>query len=340
MDAKELKKYIYDKDLIETILEKIGCHSFVPYNDEIRCALPDDNDNSKVSISLDEHLNTRVFTSGETIFGSIFDLIMYIDKVEFKEATRKCASLLGLGLNGKNAKKKDDHLDFFKKINKKKQKRKLGQYQEYDLSILDKYSDTPHIDLIKKDSIFGDVLNKYHIKFDERTDRVVFPHFKYNDSNKVIGLIGRTVIPAHKELNIPKYFSMEGIKYEKSKNLYGYSHNVNHYKENGYIVVFEAEKSVLKLDMFGYPNGCSVGCHDISEFQKGLLVSLGVEIVIAFDKGIDEEHIKKLCNELNKYSKTSYIKDKWGLLKEGDSPVDRGYKKWKFLFKHRIKTKE
>lgn len=335
MDAKELKKYIYDNDLIEDILNKIGCHSFVPYSDEIRCALPSDNDNSKVSISLDEHLNTRIFTSGETIFGSIFDLIMHIDKLEFKEATRKCASLLGLSSKGR-IRKKADHLDFFRKIDKKKKKRKEIVYQEYDISILDKYSNTPHIDLIKKDSIFGDVLDRYHVKFDERTDRVVFPHFKYNDNSKIIGLIGRTVIPAYRELNIPKYFSMEGIKYEKSKNLYGYSHNLFDYKEKGYIVIFEAEKSVLKLDMFGFPVGASVGCHDISEFQKKLLISLGVEIVIAFDKGVDEEHIKGICNELNKYSKSSYIMDKWGLLKNGDSPVDRGYKKWNFLFKHRV----
>lgn len=339
MDAKELKKYIFNNDLIEDLLEKVGCHSFVLYSDELRCALPNDNDNSKVSISLDEGLNTRIFTSGETIFGSIFDLIMHIDNLEFKEATRKCAALLGLSVGGK-VQRKTDHLDFFKKIDKKKRKRKSVRYQEYDVSILDKYSSVPHIDLIKKDSIFGNVVKKYSVKFDERTDRIIFPHFKYDDCSKIVGLIGRTVIPAHKELNIPKYFSMEGIKYEKSKNLYAYSHNINNYKENGCIVIFEAEKSVLKLDMFGYPVGTSVGCHDISEFQKKLLISLGVEIVIAFDKGVDEEHVKKLCNELNKYSNTSYIKDRWDLLKNGDSPVDRGYKKWNFLFKHRVKMKE
>lgn len=335
MNANELKKYIYENDLIEELLSKIGCHSFSNFSKEKRCALPNETNNTKVSISLCENLNVRIFTNSETIYGSIYDLVMHIDQCDFLSAYRKCLALLGLSGSFSN-KKRNDHLSFLKNIKKKKQAK--SEVQEYDLSILNKYSTVPHIDLIRKDGIFPDVIRKYNVRFDEQTGRIVFPHFKYDNKNSIVGLIGRTINPAYEELNIPKYLSMGGIDYEKSKNLYGLSHNIEEIKKRGIIIVFEAEKSVMKADMFGYPIGVSVGSHDLSEFQKKLLISLNVEIVIAFDNDVDEEHVKKLCEELNVFRTSTYIRDRWGLLREKDSPADRGIKKFEFLFKHRIKV--
>jgi DNA primase len=334
LDAKSVKEYIIKNDLLIDLLTKIGCHSFTWYSKEMRCALPNDDDNSKVSIFLNEELSVRIFTKGETIYGSIFDLIMYIDGSSFPEAFKKCTNLLGLSNVNIKVVKKDSPLDFFKKIKRNKLQATQNQ-QYYDRSILDKYSTVPHIDLIK-DGILFDVIEKYDIRFDPNSDRIVFPHFKYDDKNKIVGLIGRTVIKAYKELNIPKYFSMEGIKYEKSKNLYGLSHNIENIKKYGLIIVFESEKSVLKSDMYGLPIGVAVGCHDLSAFQKKLLISLDVEIVIAFDKDVEENHVINLCKQLSPYRKVSYISDRWDLLNEKDSPADRGIKKFNFLMKHRV----
>lgn len=335
MNASELKSYIYENDLLEDLLEKIGCHSFTYYTKELRCALPNETDNTKVSVSLDEFLNVRIFTKGETIYGDIYNLIMYIDNCDFLSAYRKCLALLGLS-RVYIKKKNNDPLSFFKKI-KKTKKTNNTEMKEYDLSILDRYSEIPHIDLIRKDGIFPDMIKKYNIRFDKESERIIFPHFKYNNKNIIVGLIGRTTNPAYEELKIPKYFPVDGIKYEKSKNLYGLSHNIDEIKKRGIVVVFEAEKSVIKADMFGYPIGVAVGSHDISDFQKKLLISLNTEIVIAFDNDVDEEHIKKLCKEFSYFRSSSYIRDKWGLLREKDAPVDRGIRKWEFLFKHRIK---
>ncbi|MBG9776111.1 hypothetical protein [Brevibacillus laterosporus] len=329
-----MKKYIINKGLLEDLLHKIGCHSLYPSSKEIRCALPQDDDNSKVSIFLNEELNVRIFTKGKTIYGTIYDLMMFIFGIEFKDAYRKCVDLLGVSDISHQMKKKINPLDCFKGIKKIKTDI-FEQEQYYDISILYQYSKVPHIDLIRE-GILQSVIEKYSICFDERTDRIVFPHFKYNDKAKIAGLIGRTVIKAYKELNIPKYFSMEGIKYEKSKNLYGLCHNINEIKKRGVIVVFESEKSVLKADIYRHPIGTAIGCHDLSVFQKRLLLSLNVEIVIAFDKDVDENHILTLCKELSLYRKVSYIKDKWGLLKEKDSPTDRGYKKFEYLLRNRV----
>ncbi|AKO92024.1 hypothetical protein BEH_07860 [Priestia filamentosa] len=338
MDARELEKYIIENDLLQQLLEKVGCHSFVPYANEIRCALPDENDNSKVSIFPD-NLSIRVFTKGETIYGRIYDLVMYIYDIPFTNAYKKCLALLGL--SGGIITKKTDHLAFFKGI-KTKRKRTTSDNEQvyYDISVLDKYSKIPHIDLIHKDSIIGqDVIDKYHVRFDEQSERIIFPHFKYDDKNKIVGVVGRTVNKAWEELNIPKYFPIDGMRYEKSSNLYGLSHNMESVQQTGQIVVFEAEKSVIKLDMFGYPIGVSVGCHEVSNEQLKILLSLNCEVVIAFDKGIEKSHVLETCGRINKFQKVSYIEDKWDLLKKGDSPVDKGYKKWNFLLKHRTFVK-
>lgn len=334
LDAKELKQYIYEKDLIQDLLEKVGLHSFMPLREELRCALPDENDNSKVSIKYSKDLEIRVFTKAETLYGDIYHLICFIDKCEFPEAYKKCLNILGISGTYKKTNKKDD-LQLFKKLKRKKDNE--IEQQCYDLSILNKYQKEIHIDLIRKDSLIDlKMLDKYHIMFDSESGRIIFPHFKHDDKTKVVGVIGRTINPAYQSLKIPKYFSMEG-KYLKNRNLYGLSHNVEEIKQRGYVLVFEAEKSVIKADMYGHPCGVAVGSHDLSDFQKKLLISLGVEIIICFDKDVEKSHIEKTSKQIGVFRTVSYIEDKWGLLNEKDSPVDRGVKRFNFLFKHRTK---
>lgn len=337
MDSKELKEYIIKNNLIESVLDKIGCHSFMDCSNDIRCALPNDDNPTKVSINK-EDLRVRIFTSGESIYGDLYNLIMYINKCKFKDAFNLCCNILNVDKSYKNDTKKSP-IDFFRKI--KVKKNKIPKQIYYDLDILNRYSKTPHIDLIRKDAIADiNIINKYHIMFDEKTDRIIFPHFKYNDKTKIAGIIGRTINPAYKELKIPKYLSLLDTPYEKKYNLYGLSHNIKSIKKEGIVVIFEAEKSVVKADIFGYPIGVAVGCHEISDFQRKLLIKLNVEICIAFDKDVDEEYIKSICKNFNYFRKVSYIKDKYELLKAKDSPVDRGIKRWGHLFKHRIEYKE
>lgn len=334
MDAKSLREYIIENNLIMDLLEKVGCHSFMQHTQDIRCALPHDDDNSKVSVN-PETLAIRIFTKGESVYGNIYNLIMYINNCEFGVAYKICCDLLNINSNYTKVIKKKSPIDFYKRI--KIIKDDIPQQQYYPLSILDRYNKYPHIDLIKKDALISqDILNKYYVMFDERTDRIIFPHLKYDDKTKVAGVIGRTINKSYKELKIPKYLSLLDTDYEKMYNLYGLSLNIKYIKERNIVIVFEAEKSVMKADMFGYPIGVAVGCHEISNFQKKLLISLDVEICIAFDKDVELEHIFNICKELNYFRKVSYIQDKWNLLKEKDAPVDRGYKKWNYLFKNRI----
>jgi len=332
MNTEEVTSYIVDNNLIKEVLEKIGCHSFIEGKD-LRCALPNDNDSSKVSIN--KEMYVRIFTKGESIRGNIFNLIMYIDSCPFIDAFNKCCFILNLDNNYKATKKKSSNIDFYKKI--KICKDYIPTQIYYDLSILNRYILIPHIDLIKRDGIISQKhLTKYHIMFDERTDRIVFPHFKYDNSKVIAGIVGRTVNKAFEELKISKYLSLLDTTFKKELNLYAMSLNISYIKEKRIALVFEAEKSCIKADMFGYPIGVAVGSHEVSPFQRRLLIGLDAEICIAFDKDVEKQHILNICKELYPYRKVTYIIDTWNLLNAKDSPVDRGHRKWEFLFKNRI----
>ncbi len=344
MDAKELREYISSNDKLPDILEALGMHSINGLNPRYySCGFPDGDNPTSTIVYRDESLTVNAYTRNilkdTDKKPNIFNLVMYINKCEFSTAINWCHVVLGLK-NDRSSKrnKPQDLLAKQRKrlINKNKIKKEDIIY--YDLDILDMYSKDKHIDLIRNDGLIdSNILDKYMVMFDDRSDRIIFPHLKYDDKTKIAGIVGRTIHKAYKELKIHKYTSMLRTKFDKTYNLYGLSLNIDGIKKHNIVCVFEAEKSVIKLDMYGMPVGVAVGCHEISDFQRKLLISLGVEVCICFDKDVDIEHVKKVCNWLKVGRTVSYTIDTEGLLKEKDSPVDRGHKVWETLFEKRVK---
>lgn len=344
MNAKELREYISRNDKIPEILESLGMHSINGLNSRYySCGFPDGDNPTSTIVYRDESLTVNAYT--RNIYGNderkpnIFNLIMYINKCEFPSAISWCHTILGLSNDRKGVyKHTEDLLSRHKRVNVNKSKVAKNDISYYELDILNEYIKEPHIALVRDDGIIDKrVLDKYMVMFDERSDRIIFPHLKYDDTTKIAGIVGRTIHKAYRELKINKYMSMLKTKFDKSFNLYGLSLNIENIKKHGIVCVFEAEKSVMKLDMYGMPVGVAVGCHEISNFQRKLLINLGVEICICFDNDVDLEHIKKVCSSLNLGRTVTYIKDTSNLLKEKDSPVDRGHRIWKSLFENRIK---
>lgn len=344
MDFKELKRYISENDKLPIILEALGMHSINGSNQKYySCGFPDGDNPSSTIVYKDESLTVNAYTRNIKKDGdkssNIFSLIMFINKCEFRTAITWCTAVLGLDNNSSSSSIRRTRINRRRDFNKKP-KVNEEDIVYYDLDVLDKYSKEYHISLIQDDALIDTkILNKYKVMFDERTDRIIFPHLKYDDVTKVAGIVGRTVIKAYKELKINKYMSMLETKFDKTYNLYGLSLNIEEIKKHNMVCIFEAEKSVMKLDMFGMPIGVAVGCHDISEFQKKLLIRLGVDICICFDKDVDEEHIKKICSSLCKFRRVFYVKDDLNLLSEKDSPVDRGINVWNRLFKNKKEFK-
>lgn len=346
MTAKELKEYICKNDKVIEILENINCHSIKVCNDRyIQCGINNgDNPNSTVIFYNDNFLGVNAYTRNikskdQTSQSDIINLVAYSLGLEYISAKNYLIGFLKLENVGNSIRNKDVISFFRKSIQKAKREKAKNEQVYYDLDILDSYSNLFHIDLIKKDGLIdSNILNKYHVMFDERSERILFPHFKWDDHNKVCGIVGRTVNPCYKELKILKYVSMLPTRYDKTLNLYGLCWNIDYIKEMDEIIVVESEKSVMKSDMFNFPNCVSVGCHSISNEQKKIILGLNVKrIIIAMDKDVPQEEINILCDMFIDYMEVYYIVDKWNLLQEKDSPLDRGIKKWRYLYKFKTK---
>jgi len=116
------------------------------------------------------------------------------------------------------------------------------------------------------------------------------------------------------------------ISCSKSKILYGLDKSLKYIKEQGEVIVYESEKSVLKSWSMGFCHCVSIGGHEISDTQVLKLEKLGVDIILAFDKDISPKEVKKQADKfILKDSLYAIIPNKHkALLGEKDAPVDRG----------------
>lgn len=355
MKASELKDFIRgDFDKIEKILTSLGCHKIWESSrgSEIRCASPNGDNKTSISVKMSS-LNASYFSSGAEIT-DIISLVGYFKDYSFQDSMRYIKGLLGIG--GGKIVQKEDHLAILKQYRSKKKVVKLSEIEEkkFDKSMLNSFVMLPHFELFKE-AIMPQIQEQYSIGYDFRLDRIIFPHFSFDDKEKIVGLTGRTLASKEmmKEFDIPKYWNY--IKgYMKTHNLYGFSHALEHIKSSGKMVIFEAEKSVLKHATIhkGESFAVSVGGHDISDIQVKIITQLTppeTEIIVAFDKDVmmndvidimgnkisGEQYIKNICKKISNYRKVSYIFDSKDILGEKDSPIDKGYTKWHNLLNER-----
>ena len=337
MDAEKLKEYIITNDKASVILEDLGFHKLKDNGDYITMAVKGFNNPNGASL-LKENLYFNSFTTNMDFKGYIFDLVMEIRGCKFGDCMRYIHSLLGLKyeFNGKQEKQKDSVLDFFKKYDRKNRNNKLKELKTYTEEEFDKlYTKCPYLPWIQE-GILPNIQEEFGIGFHYDSKRVVIPHRLWN-SGLYVGLIGRTLrSEAECELfDISKYFPI--IKYSKSLNLYGLYENMEYIKQKGEVIIFEAEKSVLKMASKGIRNCVAVCSHDLSEEQIKILIGLNVDIVIAYDKDIEEDFLKETCAKFKGMRNTYYIYDSLDLLGEKESPADKHYKVWQVMYKRKIK---
>ena len=176
-------------------------------------------------------------------------------------------------------------------------------------------------------------VKKFGLAYSYKFKRNVIP-LRYWLTGELLGFNMRTSVENYDMFDIKKYFITPN--YPKQMNLFGLWENKEGIQEKGYVVVYEAEKSVLKRDSLNDSTGVAVSGHEISDEQVKILIGLNCEIIIAFDKDIDIEHIRHCCEKFYGIRKVSYIWDKYDLLGEKDSPADAQNKIFEFLMQYRI----
>ena len=340
MNAIELKEYIIKNDKTPVILEAIGCHSITEYSSEYRSALPDKNNKTSVTVKK-ESLYSAVYSGDINMSGDIFALVMELKGISFGKAMKFIHETLGLEYKfdkkEKTEKVKTDLLDIFKKI-KRRTAIVNRDIEVYGDDILKEYTPLPHISWVRE-GILPFACDRFKIGYSYDKKRIIIPHHYWCGSdNEYVGIVGRTTIPNHDILGIPKYFGIKPFK--KSMNVYGLYENYKTIQEAGYVVVFEAEKSVLKRYSRKDGTATAIGSHTLSDEQVKILMGLNVDIVIAYDEGIDIKDIYKDCEKFYGVRNIYFIYNKWGLLNEKESPADKPDKQYKFMLKHKIKYDE
>ena len=185
----------------------------------------------------------------------------------------------------------------------------------------------------------------YKITYDPIDNCIIIPQFDVYGN--VVGVRGRYLNEDVTAKYKPIVYNGDLLSHPKNKTLYGYSHNKDAIELTKTAIIFEAEKSVLKMDtLFGVKNISVAICgQTISREQIQLLLNLGVSnVIVAFDAdySTDEELnakfalYRKIINPLLTYFNVSLIMDTQHRLGYKDSPIDKGLDVFNELMKERI----
>lgn len=343
MDTISLKKYIFDNEKIEFVLEKIGCHNIKYHSnkDFWSCGNYNGDNVGAVNVKNNEYLNVTNWTREKDFDDNsdIITLVQYNKKCSFVEAVKYLHKILGLEYKWHNkpqkAANKVNPLYIFEKV-KSKQRVDVADIHVIDEDLLNDFIPVLYIGWFRE-GIMPWTAKKFGLAYSYKRKRVIIP-MRYWLTGELMGINSRTTVENYDELGIKKFFITPS--YQKGINLFGLYENYNEIQKAGYVVVYEAEKSVLKRDSLNDHTGVALSGHSISDEQVRILCGLNSEIVIALDKDIPIEEVRFICEKFYHIRPVSYIYDKWGLLGEKDSPADATNKIYEFLFKYRVKYDE
>lgn len=339
MQIHELKQYIHDNDKIPFILEELQCHD-INYDEKQEyyyCCRPTGDNNKAVIIKNSEYLSYMSFTRGISFSDGqdLISFVEYIKGIKFLDAIKYLHSILNLKFSIKkepkppqtNAERVKEVLSIITKhICKRKEE------EEEDIKVLseeelDAFVPLLHIDWFRE-GISQDIAREFGICYSYYHKRIIVP-FRYFMTGELVGWTGRTTIADHELFGITKYFISPGM--QKGLNLYGLWENYRHIQDAGFVVVVESEKSVLKMASRGIRNVVALSGHVLSPTQIRILIGLDVDIVIAMDKDVDLEDVRYMCKQFLNIRKVYYIYDKWGALKDHESPCDKHRKVYGWL---------
>ncbi|MBY6838671.1 toprim domain-containing protein [Clostridium botulinum] len=333
MKSYELIEYIKSNDKIVTVLEGIGCGNIKKYSKEYRFSTPICPNSTANRIKI-ETLKYKSFSGEGEKYGDIISLTMEINDIKFVKAIKLIHKILRLKYYGNNivvTKKKKDILSIFKKAKNNYYNNNLDELKIYHEDIFREYVKIPYIEWIKE-GIMPYTQKEFNVGYSLKNNRVCIPWKLWcGEENDYTGLIGRTLNKDYNLFNIPKYFPL--ISFPKSLNLFGLQENYKYIQEKGEVIVYEAEKSVLKSHSLFIKNTVALGGHELSDEQIKILVSLNVRIIFAMDNDMSEELSIKMCKRVQHLRKTGYIYDEFKLTGNKSSPIDKGLKVYNALYK-------
>lgn len=325
-------KLLEQPESIVGILETFNCHKVRIRGGEIRCAREEGLNPTAVVLRLTNNENLLI---KDYELNTVLDLINYLIKI--KNATFKDVM---------NAIKQELHLDSI--YNYKKKAGLFGRIYSnisrsngeisvttYSEEILKQYGNTPSL-LWLKDGISLSTQRKWGVGYCVQSQRITLPI--RTSTGEIMAIKGR--INGEPEELEPKYLYL--INGPMSQTLFGYSENYSSLYENEILVV-ESEKSVLKLDSWGYNNVVALGSNSLSTIQAKLLMSLNPKkVIFMLDRDLPLENTKKNADLLKTFCTMRQLEIKYWdwtdniTLDEKSAPCDDTKEEFEYILRNEV----
>jgi len=194
-------------------------------------------------------------------------------------------------------------------------------------------------------------MDKFEIKYQLLDNQIVIPH--RNTNGDLVGIRVRNLNQEQLDLGrkyIPIFMNGKSMRYLTGMNLYGFYQNREVINKDKKIIIFEGEKSVLKMEDYFPNNNYSVAISgsNMTAYQEKIIDDLTDvnEIIVAIDKEFTDansmeaqiyaEKIMKIYGKLANRYNVSVMWDSTNLLDYKDSPVDKGKEVFEQLYKERL----
>ena len=273
---------------------------------------------------------------------SLFDFVMTMNDCTFAESVQFLEEYFHIGINFQRGFGRPKREKIEIKPYVKKEVDFNEQLPEYDGSILNTFINFHAVEWLEE-GISHETMDKYGIKYDIETQGVVIPH--YDKDSRLVGirernLDKRQIDMGRKYVPYTSFTHRKTYKHKLSMNAYGIDKNKEAISEYKKCIIFEAEKSVLKMDtIYGNNPSVAVGGSSISEYQLNLLKTNGCEkVYLAFDREDGEKwesKLDKICQRIVNFGLECYvIEDKEGkYLDLKMSPIDNGREVFEILLR-------
>jgi hypothetical protein len=352
----EVKQNLTPEDIIDILTITLGAHTYREFDDYITFPTICHNvDSESAKLKLYYYKENKLFHC-YTACGKSFDIFgLFRRYYELRKQEYDFYHDILFKITDRN--------NFIIQNNEYRYKPQRDKYQKKNRNIvLPKYP-TNIVNMYPKhypvewtyENISDATMERFGIRYSSLDNKIIIPH--YDIDGNLVGIRGRALNEFEAE-NFGKYMPLKienkWYAHPLSLNLYGINLNQEAIRRSKRVILFEGEKSCLLYNEFvGSENNNSLAVcgSNFNKMQLKLLLrnfSLN-EIIICFDKEYKKhpsvesfDYFNKLfgiCSKYKEYCSFSFIFDSYNLLREKDSPVDKGRGVFEYLLQNRVRVK-
>lgn len=235
-------------------------------------------------------------------------------------------------------------LEYLQELNKDEDD--SDELVEYSKGVMDNYIfDINGLMSWISEGISIDTLREFGIKYSPVDNLIAIPY--YTQDNKLVGVRGRFLNEDAKAKYMPVRHGGRFLTHPTGRILYGLNVNEEAITKQKMAIIFEGEKSVMKMNTYFGRNSTAlaVSGRRFSKEHLKLLTDLGVrDLIVAFDRDysnkeeIEEEigKLKEMFSFVTNRMNVSLIIDFNLLLGHKDSPADQGKEIFDTLIEERV----